>query len=154
MHNICDDSVSKLRMIKSRGHQFFFFPLHFSLWLAIASDERRALFFFIFLKIERRTWIITEITNPLSTRLHFVVEIRGFYEPSLLKLQALQKSGAQSFDVFPKLHFEKPRFFPHILSMSRFLTYILLKVCWSRSVSPENYVTRHAHFNMMKRSSK
>lgn len=121
--DFCDDFVFKLKMIfKTAGSST---PLAFP--SLVGNRERWEDSFFIFLKIERRAWIITEITNPLSTRLRFVVEIRGFHEPSLLKLQALQENGAQSFDIFPKLHFEKPHFF-HV---SRFLTYVSLNVCWS-----------------------
>lgn len=105
--------MSKL-IVKPRGHQP---PFLSPLPTLDGNCERWEDGFFIFLKIERWAWIITEITNPLSTRLRFIVEI-WFYEPSLLKLQALQENGAQSFDVFPKLYFEKPRFFPHSLHVS------------------------------------
>lgn len=56
-------------------------------------------------------WIITEITNPLSTRLRFAVEIRGFYEPSLLKLQVLQEQRRAKLWRFPEITFREIQFF-------------------------------------------
>jgi len=138
-------TVSKLTTIKPRESST---PLYFPLCLAM----RRRLFF--------------HFSENRAASMNYYRDHESAFQPTSLRSRntrvlwtelvktssSLQENGAQSFDVFPKLHFEKPHFF-HVSSI-RFLMYVSLKVYCSRLVSSENYATRHAHLTMMKINSK